>query len=252
MALAKTVLERMQTSTNGHQKSVVLRAVIPPLENGDRLTRAEFERRYHAMPPHVRAELIEGEVHMSSPVRHKHHGGPHIQLGTLIGSYSSETPGTDCSDNATVRLDLDNEPQPDVVLFLLPEFGGQMRLSADGYLEGAPELAIEVAASTVSIDLHAKLRAYRRNGVREYLVWRVEDGALDWFRLVEGEYLPLQPDARGIVRSQLFPGLWLDTRAMLGGELKKLLDTLRQGLASKEHVAFVRQLKARRKAKVPR
>ncbi len=249
MALAKTVLEGKQTTANGYRKSVVLREVIPPLENGDRLTRVEFERRYRAMPPHIRAELIEGEVHMSSPVRHKHHGGPHIRLGGLILNYVEATLGTDCSDNATVRLDLDNEPQPDVVLFLLPEYGGQMRLSEDGYLEGAPELAIEIAASTVSIDLHAKLRAYRRNGVCEYLVWRVEDGALDWFRLIEGEYLPLQSDARGIVRSQLFPGLWLDTRAMLSGELKKLLDTLRQGLASKEHAAFIKQLKVKRRGK---
>ncbi|MBI1761759.1 MAG: Uma2 family endonuclease, partial [Acidobacteria bacterium] len=153
------------------------------------------------------------------------------------------------SDNETVRLDLDNEPQPDVVLFLLPEVGGQMRLSADGYLEGAPELAIEVAASTVSIDLHAKLRAYRRNGVREYLVWRVEDAVLDWFRLEEGEYVPMRADARGILHSQCFPGLWLDTRAVIKGDLKKLLATLRHGLASKEHAAFVKQLKARRRGK---
>ena len=114
------------------------------LQNGDWLTRAEFERRYNVMPPHIRAELIEGVVHMSSPVRHEQHGGPHIRLGGWIVNYVGATPGTDCSDNATVRLDLDNEPQPDVVLFLLPECDGQLRLSADGYLEGAPELAIEV------------------------------------------------------------------------------------------------------------
>jgi Uma2 family endonuclease len=248
MALAKAALERMQTRQNGAQR-LQPATPIPPLENGDRLTRAEFERRYEAMPPHIRAELIEGEVYMSSPVRHKHHGGPHFQLGTWIGYYSSETQGTDGSDNATVRLDLDNEPQPDAVLFVLLEFGGQMRLSEDGYLEGAPELAIEIAASTVSIDLHAKLRAYRRNGVREYLVWRVEDAALDWFCLEAGEYVPMQPDARGIVCSQCFPGLWLDTRAALKGDLKKLLATLRQGLASKEHAAFVKQLKAQRRRK---
>ena len=247
MALAKTALEKMPAQ-NGKQR---LHAVtpIPPLQNGDWLTRAEFERRYNVMPPHIRAELIEGVVHMSSPVRHEQHGGPHIRLGGWIVNYVGATPGTDCSDNATVRLDLDNEPQPDVVLFLLPECDGQLRLSADGYLEGAPELAIEVAASTVSIDLHHKLRAYRRNGVREYLIWRVEDGALDWFQLVNGEYVPLSADARGVLRSQLFPGLWLDTGAALRGDLKKLLDTLRQGLASKEHAAFVKQLKAKRRAK---
>jgi len=108
-------------------------------------------------------------------------------------------------------------------------------------------MAIEIAASTVSIDLHAKLRAYRRNGVREYLVWRVEDQVLDWFSLEAGEYVPLKADARGVLRSQCFPGLWLDTRAALKGDLKKLLATLRLGLASLEHAAFVKQLKAKRR-----
>lgn len=55
---------------------------IPPLENGDRLSRAEFERRYQAMPQVKRAELIEGVVYMASPLRLKSHGEPH---GDLIG-----------------------------------------------------------------------------------------------------------------------------------------------------------------------
>ena len=247
MALPKAIAEQLRQQSK--QQPVLAREEIPPLENGDRLTRAEFERRYNAMPPHIRAELIEGVVHTSSPVRHKKHGKPHIQIDTWIGTYFSETPGTDCSDNATVRLDLDNEPQPDVVLFLERECGGQMQMSEDGYLEGAPELAIEVASSSVSIDLHAKLHAYRRNGVLEYIVWRVDDKAIDWFRLSGGQYEPLAPAANGITRSQVFPGLWLDTKAMLKGEMKKALATLQQGLASKEHAAFVRKLKQRAKAK---
>ncbi len=247
MAMAKVVCARIQPQNSNQHPQMA--TTLPRLETGDQLTRAEFERRYHAMPPHIRAELIEGIVFLSSPVKHQQHGQPQIQLAGWIGSYAAETPGTEGSDNVTLRLDWDNEPQPDLMLFLLPEYAGQLRPSADDYLEGAPELVIEITASSVSIDLHDKLHAYRRNGVHEYLVWRVQDAAFDWFRLEGGAYIPLQPDARGIMRSQHFPGLWLDTRAALKGDLKKLLATLQQGLASKEHAAFVKQLKAKRRAK---
>src|SRR5437660_4291177 len=118
-------------------------AGVPPLENGDRLSRAEFERRYEAMPPHIKAELIEGIVHLPSPVRAEQHGSPHSDVMTWIGVYRAFTPGTDSADNSTVRLDLDNEPQPDGALYVLPAFGGQVRI-AGGYLEGAPELVVEV------------------------------------------------------------------------------------------------------------
>ena len=148
---------------------------IPPLENGDTLTRAEFERRYEAMPHLKKAELIEGVVYVPSPVRHRYHGHQHTHLISWLGQYEAHTPGVEASDNVTVRLDLDNEPQPDALLFIDPACGGHALIDADGYIEGAPELVAEVASSSASYDLHAKLRVYRRNGVREYIVWRVLD-----------------------------------------------------------------------------
>ncbi|MGO9600026.1 MAG: Uma2 family endonuclease, partial [Isosphaeraceae bacterium] len=151
-------------------------ATLPPLENGDRLTRPEFERRYEAMPELKKAELIEGVVYMPSPVRHRRHSRPNYHLSTWVGFYETMTPGVEGGGNGTVRLDLDNEPQPDVYLMIAPEQGGQAKLSADDYVEGAPELVAEVASSSASYDLHVKLHVYRRSGVREYLVWRVLDG----------------------------------------------------------------------------
>src|SRR5436309_8264079 len=145
----------------------------PPLENGDRLTRAEFERRYDAMPELKKAELIEGVVYMGSPVSHGGHRNPHFRHIGWLDRYATATPGVDGGDNSSLRLDLDNMPQPDAFLYILPERGGQARIADDGYLAGAPELIAEVASSSVSYDLHQKLHAYRRNGVREYLVWRV-------------------------------------------------------------------------------
>lgn len=213
--------------------------IIPPLENGDCLTRAEFERRYDAMPQVKKAELIEGVVYVPSPVRHRFHGRPHTHMTTWLGQYEAHTPGVEASDNSTVRLDLDNEPQPDVLLIIDPDRGGQTRFSEDGYIEGAPELVVEVASSSASYDLHAKLHAYRRNGVREHVVWRVLDQQIDWFVLREGQYERLQLDPDGLLRSETFAGLWLDPEALIGGDMAKVLDRGQQGLASPEHTAFV-------------
>lgn len=216
---------------------------IPPLENGDRLTRAEFERRYHATPG-VRAELIEGVVYvMASPVRVARHGEPHAALNGLLFNYLIATPGVRLADNATVRLDLDNEPQPDALLLIDPARGGQARISADDYVEGAPELVAEVAASSASLDLGDKLRAYRRNGVREYLVWRALDRAIDWFVLRDDLYEAMGPSDDGLPRSGAFPGLWLDAGALLARDLPRAVAALNRGLASPEHAAFVERLR---------
>jgi Uma2 family endonuclease len=215
---------------------------IPPLRNGDHLTRDEFERRYDAMPDLKMAELIEGVVYLPSSVRFFEHATPHGVLATWLGVYSIHTPGTHLGDNATVRLDLENEPQPDALLLIEPARGGRARIDEDGYVSGGPELVIEVAASTVSMARNTKLWLYLRNGIREYIIWRVEQNALDWFVLHEREYVPLPPGGDGILRSEVFPGLWLDAAALLGENLPRVLAVLEQGIASSEHQAFVARL----------
>ncbi len=217
--------------------------VVLPLENGDRLARDEFERRYEAMPRGKKAELIEGVVHMPSPVTFGEHGGPHADLISLFGLYRFGTPGVLVGDNCTVRLDLDNEPQPDIVLFIEPQRGGQLDASTGRYVEGAPELVVEIAASSVSIDLHDKLNAYRRNGVREYVVWRVRDKAIDWFVLRGGSYDRLPAGADGVYRSEIFSGLWLDAPAVLRGDWPAAMRLLQEGLVASEHATFVERLR---------
>jgi len=212
------------------------RPTIPPLCNGDHLTRDEFERRYESMPGMNKAELIEGVVYMPSPVSAEEHGEPHFDLITWLGVYRAGTPSVRGGDNSTLRLDLENEPQPDAYLRLLPECGGQARL-VGGYVTGAPELIVEIAASSASYDLHEKLNAYRRNGVREYVVWRVWDAVIDWFVLREARFEPLQ-SRDGVYRSETFPGLWLAPDAVLRGDLAHALKVLQQGVTSPEYAAF--------------
>ncbi len=219
----------------------------PPLENGDRLTRAEFERRYEAMPNVKKAELIEGVVYMPSPVRHRYHGRQHSHLGFWLCAYESGTPHVEVSDNSTVRLDQSNEPQPDSLLFIQPEYGGQVRIGEDGYIEGAPELVGEVTSSSASYDLGDKFLAYRRSGIREYVVWRVLDQEVDWFVNHGDQFERLSPTLDGIVQSKVFPGLWLNSRALIGGDLTAVLVTVQQGLNSPEHSDFVARLKQARK-----
>ena len=213
------------------------------MQSGDRLSCAEFERRYAAATDVKKAELIEGIVYVASPFRHRQHGKPHSRVITWLGIYQALTPGVDLSDAPTVRLDLDNEPQPDAVLFIEAAAGGQTCISADDYIEGSPELIVEIAASSAAIDRGTKKQVYRRNGVREYVIWQVYDNQLEWFGLTDGEYQLLSPDGDGILRSQVFPGLWLAVDALLSHQMAQVLEVLQVGLASPEHAAFVAQLR---------
>lgn len=216
---------------------------VLPLENGDRINRVEFERRWQAMPWLKKAELIEGVVHMAAALRADQHGEPHASIMTWLGVYKNHTPGTQVLDNASVRLDLDNEPQPDAALRIHAESGGQSKVTSDGYIAGAPELIAEVAASSSSYDLHEKLNVYRRHGVREYLVWRVLDKAFDWFVLREGQFVPQSVVSGEPLHSQVFPGLWLDVDALLADDTRRVQLVLQQGLETPQHAEFVEQLR---------
>ena len=194
------------------------------LESGDRLTRAEFHRRYCARPDIKKAELVEGVVYVASPIRAGVHGIPQSRVMIWLGGYKMRHSEVEVAGNTSIYLDADNEVQPDVCLWR--EEPGGPRRTEDDYLEGAPQLVVEVAASSASYDLHDKLRAYRRTGVLEYIVWRTLDRAIDWFRLHEGEYVRVEPDARGIIESEAFPGLRLNVPKLLADDLAGVLAEL--------------------------
>lgn len=193
-----------------------------PLESGDRLTRDEFHRRYCLRPDIKRAELIEGVVYVSSPTSTTH-GEPHASVVGWLYSYKVQHPGLRMADNATVFMLSSSEVQPDACLFR-PAPAGNVRVIKrkeehdTEYLEGAPELIAEIAVSSASYDLHDKLRLYRDAGVQEYLAWQIYERRIDWFELRDGEYVPLQPDERGVIHSRIFPGMRLAVAKMLAGD----------------------------------
>jgi len=196
-----------------------------PLENGECLHSQEFLRRYDRMPQVKKAELVEGIVYMGSPVS-VYHGKPDAIIQAWLVTYASQHPGTEVLTNTTVILDAENTVQPDALLRRLPEHGGPTRVNEDGYLAGPPELIVEVAVSSTSIDLRDKRRAYCRNGVREYLVWVVAEGRVEWFILQDDEYVPQQPDAQGLLQSRVFPGLRLPVASLLACDTAKVLVAL--------------------------
>jgi Uma2 family endonuclease len=216
--------------------------LIPPLENGDRLTREEFHRRYEAMPENVKAELIKGIVYMSSPVRVKKHGKPHAKMMIFLGVYYANTRGTDLLDNITYIVNDQYEPQPDAVLRIEESYGGKSWVNKDDYLEGAPELIVEIASSTASYDLHDKLEIYEQRGVQEYIVWRVLDEQIDWFNLENGKYRKFIASKQKIIESKIFPGLRLNVEAMLADDMQKVLRDLQKGLSSKKYKEFAARL----------
>ena len=161
------------------------------LDPGDHLTREEFHRRYCARPDIRKAELIDGVVYVPSPVRALH-GEPHLGGHRLALCLFGQKPGRPMAQSTppsawTPMASVTRSSQTLASGFDEP---GGPRLTEDGTIcEGAPQLVVEVAASSASYDLYEKKEAYRRNGVHEYVVWRVIDRVIDWFELRDGVYV---------------------------------------------------------------
>lgn len=213
---------------------------LPPLENGDHLDQPTFHARYQQMPPEFHAELIQGVVYVASPLKKPHSRG-HNQVLRWLFAYEDATPFTEVGNNLSVLLGRKSEPQPDSFLFVVPEAQGQTR-ERDEYVVGPPELIAEISASTVSIDLHAKKEDYEKAGVQEYIVVAVSDQHVYWFVRRQNRFEELSPGPDGILRSEVFPGLWLDPLALLHRDWRRVYQVLQTGLASAEHAAFVTRL----------
>jgi Uma2 family endonuclease len=226
------------------------RRSLPPLQNGDNLTLAEFEERFDAMPGPVRAELIEGVVFVP-PVLQEGHSGPQFDFVGLLSIYRFATPGVVGGDNGSVQLGGKSLPQPDAFLMIAPGLGGSAVIGPKGYVVGSPEFVAEIANTSADYDLHQKLDVYQRNGVREYAVWRTFDGDFDYFVLTDGTYQRAVPDAQGIVRSSVLPGLWLNIPRLLAGDFTAVVADIQRGTASPEHAAFVAELRRRRETANP-
>ncbi|MFN0125540.1 MAG: Uma2 family endonuclease [Verrucomicrobiales bacterium] len=203
---------------------------VPSLANGDWLKRDDFHRRYLVTPGLKKAELVEHNVVMPSPTGFARHGAPQAHVISWLGFYAAHRPGLELGDNATVILDDANELQPDALLRRSEESGGQSRLGEDGFIHGAPEFVAEIAATSAAYDCHQKKAVYLRHGVLEYFVWSVDEGRIDWWEQIDGDYRTIPLDHDGLARSRIFPGLWLDAHALIRGDLRAVFAAVQRGL----------------------
>jgi Uma2 family endonuclease len=226
------------------QNKPIRRGAPEGLHSGDRMTQKEFHKIYEQMPEDFKAELLGGIVYVASAVG-RGHGRHHIPLSAIFFAYEGSTPGVECGDNSTIILGKDSEPQPDLFLRIMPEFGGQSKTTDDDYIEGPPELVAEISHSSHGMDLHSKRAEYARCGVREYLVLSLKERQLRWFDLRANKELAF--DADGICRIRAFPGLWIHAEGLLSRNYHQLMATLKLGLESAERAAFVKKLEAAHK-----
>jgi Uma2 family endonuclease len=212
---------------------------VRSLVNGERMSQPEFHRRYEAYDEDEKWELVGGIVYMASPLKlpHSNYNG---EIGYLLETYCRATPGTQVMHNATAILGDKSEPQPDLGMRILPEYGGQSGTTTDKYLEGAPELLVEIAHSRRGLAMHSRRDDYERTGVTEYLVVCIEEQEVHWFDFGRGDVI--RPNREGVSRSRVFPGLWIDAAALLRLDSARSMEVLQQRLASSVHAAFVKRL----------
>jgi Uma2 family endonuclease len=238
----------IRTAPSAEHRTKPPKAFVPPFATGDKLDRATFHALYLQTPKNFKAELISGVVYVASPVK-RAHADTHLLAASWLGNYVLKTPGLRASDNPTTRTDDGTEVQPDLCAYLLPEFGGKVQFTEDGYLQGPPEFVLEVAHSTSADDLSKKKTLYESAGVIEYVVVEVPANRIHWFQQKAGTFRDMKPED-GVWKSQVFPGLWLGSQSLFDDSFQDLLPTLALGLASPEHAAFMAKLTA--KAKKPK
>src|SRR6266542_915332 len=226
---------------------------IPPLRDGDRMEADEFLRRYTADKAVYSAELLQGIVHITRrrltqdgkemivpPISAEGHAMPDNHLQGIFFVYAAQTPGVVSSGSVTTILPSQaTSLEPDAVLRTLPTHGGNSTIGTDNFVHWVPELLAEISFTSGSRDFGKKYDAYLADGVPEYLVWRTAEKEVHWFALKRKKYVALKPHADGTLRSEVFPGLWLDVPALLGGNMARVLATLQKGVASAEHATFI-------------
>jgi len=219
-------------------------ALPSPIREGDRLDSSEFLRRWEAMPSLKRAELIDGVVFMPSPVSYPN-SDVHKKMCGFLWLYEELTAGCESAIECTWLMGLKDVPQPDLFLRILAECGGQSQVK-DRYATGAPEMVVEISASSLSRDLGVKLDLYLRVGVREYVTVLPQSKQVTWRYVSRGRYREIAPSEDGLLRSRTFPGLWLDPAALWNPK-RSVRKALEQGTRSPEHATFVRRLAAAQK-----
>ena len=233
---------------------------VAELRTGACLSQPVFHAVYERTPPGFKAELVEGVVFMASPLSRRH-GTRHVKFGSILSLYEDATPGVEAADNTSVVCTGLAESQPDLYMRVRRDHGGRSRTFSqvegvrvesddDGdHLTTGPEFVLEVAKSSLTLDLNGKRRDYRAGGVEEYVVADIQNRRLVWFHFAAGTDAAAPVPEDGVVRSRSLPGLWLDGPALFRGDGLTARKTLDAGLATPEHAVFIERLAAAKAAR---
>ena len=216
-------------------------AVIPPgLVTGERMSVDEFLRRWEELPDLKKAELVDGIVYVPSPLSLEH-GSLDSLIIWWLAHYAHATPGCKAGNNSTwLMLVAHRNPMPSCGS--CPRTVGS-RGRERQFGAGAPELAVEVCVTSTEVDFGPKLKLYERAGVREYITIELFGQRIVWRMLENAVYVAQQVPSDGVLRSQVFPGLWLDVAAFWDDDGAKMLAALNAGLSSEDHQRFVERLR---------
>jgi hypothetical protein len=222
---------------------------VPPFENGDRLDQKTFHDLYERTPFRFRAELVDGIVYLKIPKPVRLRRRPRLSLSVWLGAYEAETEGVQIAMHATNILIDRNETHPYQTVIVDPALGGRTSINADDFVEGGAELLVEIAERSCSLPYHKKFEQYQKANVREYIIVNLESRNFNWFTNTANGFQPIKPNADGIMKSRVLPGLWLDREATLNDNNKRVRAVLDSGLASPEHAKFVTKLQRKLKRK---
>lgn len=200
---------------------------VKMLREGKVLSQEEFRRLYEKSDLR-KVELVNSKVRMPSPVNGEYHAVPHNALSTWLGVYEAYSPNVAVGIDATVKLDADNELQPDVLLL---KKDGACSPDENGYFCGPPELVAEISNTSAHFDSHMKKDVYEKCGVKEYIIWRTRLNQLEWFVLRNRTYDVIEA-VDGCIASETFPKLVLNVRALMEGNRSQVIEALMTAINS--------------------
>jgi Uma2 family endonuclease len=182
------------------------------------------------IPEGLKADLIDGVIHVASPDNLKHYEID-FWLAEIIARFlrKRKIKGRVFGWRIAFRLDDENGPEPDLA-YVGPERTHLIRAT---HVKGPPDWALEIVSpSSVERDYTQKHDQYERFGVPEYWIIDPVEERMTCYRLGKnGKYKEIR-SREGKIHSQVIPGFWVRPEWFWQSPLPDEDETLREILAA--------------------
>lgn len=183
------------------------------------LLEEEQKKRQHfheTVKEDQKAEFINGEVIIHSPVKFKHAMGSDL-LFTYLRVYLGKTKlGFVGHEKLMIQLTR-NDYEPDICFFLKEK---SRAFNPDQMLFPAPDFVVEVTSpSTEKTDRTIKFDDYEAHGVKEYWIIDPEKEFVEQYILEDGKYDLRVKSGNGIISSPVIDGFEIPIRAIFDEKL---------------------------------